>query len=218
MSPEIIGYIGIGVLLVLLFTRMPIGIVMALVGFLGFAAVKGGIGPAIGLIKSVPGETFVQYNLSVIPLFMLMGAFASEAGLSQNLYEGIHGFLGRLRGGLAMASVVACACFAAICGSSVATAAAMANVSLPQMKKFKYDPGLSTGALAAGGTIGILIPPSTILIIYGIITEQSIGKLFLAGFLPGSCRRSFMSLRSPSWFGSTPIWAPREKPRISGPR
>lgn len=191
MSPVTIGYIGIGVLLILLFSRMQIGICMAVVGFLGFALIKEDIGPAFGLLKSVPLETFMQHNLSVIPLFLLMGAFATEAGLSEDLYEGLHKILGGLRGGLGMATVAACAAFAAICGSSVACAAAMAAVALPEMARYKYSPSLATGCLAAGGTIGILIPPSTVLIIYGIITEQSIGKLFLAGFLPGMLQALF---------------------------
>jgi tripartite ATP-independent transporter DctM subunit len=121
----------------------------------------------------------------VIPLFILMGAFAFNAGLSEDLYRTVYKWLGHLRGGLAMATVGACACFAAICGSSLATAATLGSVALPEMKKYKYDPALATGSIAAGGTIGILIPPSVILVIYGIITELSIGKLFLAGFIPG---------------------------------
>jgi len=191
MSPVAIGYIGIGVLVLLLFSRMQIGACMAVVGVVGFAFVKGDIGPAFGLLKSVPLETFMQYNLSVIPLFLLMGAFATQAGLSEELYAGVYKLLGNLRGGLAMATVAACAAFSAICGSSVATGAAMAAVALPQMERYKYAPSLASGCLAAGGTIGILIPPSTVLILYGIITEQSIGKLFLAGFLPGILQAVF---------------------------
>ncbi len=178
------GSVGIGVLLIILFSRMPIAFGMGLTGFLGFAYLVG-VGPALGLLKTVPYSTFASHSLSVIPLFILMGAFAFSAGLSKDLYEAAYKVFGNLRGGLAMATVGACACFAAISGSSMATAATMGTVSLPEMKKYNYDPALATGSVAAGGSMGILIPPSVILIIYGIITEQSIGKLFLAGFIPG---------------------------------
>jgi len=184
MTPTMTGFVSIGVLLIILFSRMPIAFGMGLIGFLGFAYLVG-VGPALGLLKTVPYSTFASHSLSVIPLFILMGAFAFSAGLSKDLYEAAYKWLGHLRGGLAMATVGACACFAAISGSSMATAATMGTVALPEMKKYKYDPALATGAVAAGGSMGILIPPSVILIIYGIITEQSIGKLFLAGFIPG---------------------------------
>jgi C4-dicarboxylate transporter DctM subunit len=163
---------------------MHIGISMALVGFVGFAYIVG-IEPALGVLKTVPYSTLSSQNLSVIPLFILMGAFAFSAGISEDLYRTVHKWLGHFRGGLAMATVAACACFAAISGSSLATAATLGKVAMPEMKKYKYDTALATGCIAAGGSIGILIPPSVILIIYGIITEQSIGKLFLAGFFPG---------------------------------
>ena len=184
MSPTVTGIVGIGVLLIVLFSRIPIGPGMALVGFAGFAYISG-IGPALGLLRQVPFEFFSEYNLTVIPLFILMGAFALTAGLSEDLYRVAYKWLGHLKGGLAMATVGACAFFAAISGSSVATAATMATVALPEMRKYKYAPSLATGSIAAGGSIGILIPPSVILIIYGVIAEQSIGKLFLAGFIPG---------------------------------
>ena len=174
MTPTITGLVGIGILLIILFSRMPIGFGMGLVGFLGFAYLVG-FGPALGLLKTVPYSTFSSHSLSVIPLFILMGSFAFSAGLSRDLYQAAYKWLGHLRGGLAMATVGACACFAAISGSSMATAATMGTVALPEMKKYNYDPALATGAVAAGGSMGILIPPSVILIIYGIITEQSIG-------------------------------------------
>ncbi len=157
---------------------------MGLVGFAGFAYLSGFDG-GLGILRTVVYSTFADYNLSVIPLFILMGSFCYFAGLSKDLYDTVHSWLGQLRGGLAMATVGACAGFAAISGSSLATAATMGTVALPEMKRYKYDDRLATGAVAAGGTIGILIPPSIILILYGIITEQSIGKLFLAGFIPG---------------------------------
>ncbi|MFH1487610.1 MAG: TRAP transporter large permease [Pseudomonadota bacterium] len=184
MTPTVTGIVGIGILLIILFSRIPIGFGMALVGFLGFACLNGWV-PALGLLKQVPFEMFAQYNLTVVPLFILMGAFAMTAGLSEDLYRLVNKWLGHLRGGLAMATVGACAFFAAISGSSVATAATMATVALPEMKKYRYDSALATGTIAAGGSLGILIPPSVILILYGIIAEQSIGKLFLAGFFPG---------------------------------
>ena len=137
------------------------------------------------MLRNVPYTTFASQGLSAIPLFMLMGAFCFSAGISEDLYRGVHTWLGGLKGGLAMATVVACALFAAISGSSLATVATLGKVALPEMKRYKYAQSLATGAIAAGGSIGILIPPSIILIIYGILTEQSIGQLFLAGFVPG---------------------------------
>jgi len=184
MTPVTVGIIGLSVLLILLFSGIPIGFGMGLIGFLGFCYLVG-IGPGLGLLKTVPYSTFASQSLSVIPLFVLMGTFAFSAGLSKDLYNAAYKWLGHFRGGLAMATVGACALFASISGSSLATAATMGTVALPEMKKYKYDPALATGAVAAGGSMGILIPPSVILIIYGIITEQSIGKLFLAGFIPG---------------------------------
>jgi len=184
VTPLTVGVIGICVLLVLLFSRMPIGFVMGLVGFAGFAYLTS-FANGLGVLRTVVYSTFADYGLSVIPLFILMGSFCFFAGLSKDLYDTVHSWFGQLRGGLAMATVSACAGFAAISGSSLATAATMGTVALPEMKRYKYDDRLATGAVAAGGTIGILIPPSVILILYGIITEQSIGKLFLAGFIPG---------------------------------
>jgi len=184
MTPLTIGFIGIGVLFILLFSGMPIGLVMGLVGFAGFAYLRG-FDVALGVLQTVPYTTFHDYNLTVVPLFVLMGSFAFYAGLSKDLYDTVHSWLGHFRGGLAMATVGACASFAAISGSSLATAATMGTVALPEMKRYNYSPALATGAIAAGGTIGILIPPSVGFIVYGIITEQSIGKLFLAGFIPG---------------------------------
>lgn len=184
MSPIEAGFLGMFCVLVLLLARMHIGLAMGLIGFLGFAYITGWE-PALGLLRTVPYTTFASEGLSVIPLFILMGAFAFEAGMSEDLYAAVHKIFGGLKGGLAMATVAACACFAAISGSSLATAATLGRVAMPEMKKFNYDLGLATGSIAAGGCIGILIPPSVILIIYGILTEQSIGKLFMAGVIPG---------------------------------
>lgn len=184
MSPFAAGCIGMAVLVAAIFMRMPIGMAMILVGCGGFAVLSG-LQPALGLLRGVPYETYVAYSFSVVPLFVLMGNFVFKAGIGKELYFCIHKWMGHMRGGLSMATVAACACFAAICGSSVATAVTMGVVSVPEMKKFKYSNKLATGCLAAGGTLGILIPPSTIMILYGIITEQSIARLFMAGFIPG---------------------------------
>jgi tripartite ATP-independent transporter DctM subunit len=157
---------------------------MALVGFAGFAVIAG-FDDSLGVLGTVPYGTFASYNMSIIPLFILMGAFCYYSGLSKDLYDTVHAWLGHFRGGLSMATVGACASFAAVSGSSLATAATMGTVALPEMKRYKYDDRLATGAVAAGGTIGILIPPSVVLILYAVITEQSIGELFLAGIIPG---------------------------------
>lgn len=184
MSPFAIGCLGMIALLLSICARLPIGVGMVLVGTAGFAAIAG-VEPAVGLARGVPYETFVQYSYSVVPLFLLMGQFAFKSGVSEDLYWAVNKWMGNMRGGLAMATVAACSGFAAICGSSVACAATMGVVALPEMRKFKYSDALATGAIAAGGTIGIMIPPSTVMVLYGIITEQSIGALFMAGFLPG---------------------------------
>ena len=184
MEPITVGYIGIGVLVVLLFSGLHIGVVMGLIGFLGMAYLSGW-GAGLALFKTVPFTTFTDYDFSVIPLFVLMGEFCFHGNISGDLYQTAHALFGRLRGGLAIATIGACAAFAAVCGSGIATAATMTTVALPEMRRYKYDIGLATGTLAAGGTIGILIPPSIIMVIYGMLAQQSIGKLFLAGFIPG---------------------------------
>lgn len=184
MSPFAIGCLGMLLLVVLIFLHMPIGMAMILVGCGGFCVISGPEA-ALGLLRGVPYETFVQYSFCVVPLFVLMGNFVFKAGIGQELYLTINKWMGAMKGGLSMATVAACACFAAICGSSVATAVTMGVVSIPEMKKYRYSDKLAAGCLAAGGTLGILIPPSTIMILYGIIAEQSIARLFMAGFLPG---------------------------------
>jgi tripartite ATP-independent transporter DctM subunit len=190
MTPMMIGMIGICLLILITFSRMSIGIVMGLVGIVGFAYIKG-VEPALGLLTTVPYTTFADETLSVLPLFLLMGAFAFESGMSEDMYRTVYVWLGRFRGGLAMATIAACALFAAISGSGIATAATLGRVAMPEMQRYKYHPQLSTGCLAAGGTIGIMIPPSVILLLYGILTEQSIGKLFMAGFIPGIIQTLF---------------------------
>ena len=184
MTLTTVGIIGIVVLLIFLFSNMPVGFVMSMIGFLGFSYLKGW-GPGLSILVKDYFEMFSSHGLTVIPLFIFMGQISFYSGISSRLYDTAYVMMGARKGGLAMATVAACAGFAAISGSTNATAATMATVTLPEMKRFKYDMGLATGAVAAAGSLGILIPPSTIFIVYGILTEQSIGKLFVAGILPG---------------------------------
>lgn len=176
--------IGLAALLVLAFLRIPIAFVMILVGFAGMAWVLNPIG-ALYNVGQTAFSAAINYELSVVPLFILMGNFVARARLASELYNASNAFLGHRRGGLAMATVVACGGFSAICGSSLATAATMSKVAMPSMRRFNYSDMLATGSIAAGGTLGILIPPSVILVIYGILTQESIGKLFAAGLIPG---------------------------------
>ncbi|MGI9481360.1 MAG: TRAP transporter large permease [Hyphomicrobiales bacterium] len=181
MIPALIGFAAV---LFLVLLRMPIAFAMGLVGIVGYAS-ETSMRAAISMAGRLIIDTSQDYGLSVVPLFILMGLFVNKGGLSLELYRASYAFMGHLRGGLAMATIVACAGFSAICGSSLATAATMSKVAMPQMRKFNYSDSLSTASIAAGGTLGILIPPSVILVIYGLLTETSIGKLFLAGIIPG---------------------------------
>ena len=187
-----ISLIGFAVLMIFIFARVPLGVAMGVVGVCGFAYVQveefgnpRGWDAAFNMISQVAFETGLSYSLSVVPLFILMGNFITEAGLSSQLYRASNAFLGHFKGGLALATVVSCGAFSAVCGSSMATAATMSKVAMPSMRKYNYSDGLASGSIAAGGTLGILIPPSVILVIYGIMTETDIGKLFIAGLLPG---------------------------------
>ena len=184
MTPTEAGICGFIALVALMFLKIPVGFVMALVGLLGFALLVSW-DAALHLMAQDFTSVFGSYNLTVIPLFVLMGQLAHHSGMSGRLFHAAYRFFGSLPGGLAVATIGACAGFSAICGSTSATAATMAAVALPEMKKYNYDPALATGVVAAGGSLGILIPPSTIFIVYGIMTEQSVGKLFLAGVMPG---------------------------------
>ena len=178
--------IGLGLMMVLALLRIPIAIAMGVVGFLGVAYLRDwNFAPALAMVETKVYETGRNYTLSVVPLFILMGNLVTRAGMSQELFRAAYTCIGHLRGGLAMATVCACAGFGAICGSSIATAATMAKVAYPAMSELGYSDRLSTGAIAGGGTLGILIPPSTIMVIYGVLTETNIGKLFAAGILPG---------------------------------
>ena len=174
-----------GVMLALMAVRVPIAASMFVAGFVGYAA-RAGFDPLLSHLKTDAFARFSSYDLSVIPLFLLMGQFASQGGLSRALFHFANGVLGRQRGGMAMAGVVACAAFGAVCGSSVATAATLSTVALPEMKRHGYSGRLATATLAFGGTLGIVVPPSVILVIYGILTEQNIAKLFAAAMLPAA--------------------------------
>lgn len=180
----LIACLGFVAVLVLVFLRMPIAIAMGLVGIVGYAQLTN-MKASVSMAGRLVIDTSQDYGLSVVPLFILMGLFVNKGGLSRELYQASYVFLGHLRGGLAMATIVACAGFSAICGSSLATAATMSKVAMPQMRKYGYSDALSSASIAAGGTLGILIPPSVILVIYGLLTETSIGKLFIAGIIPG---------------------------------
>ena len=181
MIEALIGFIAIFALALL---RMPLAFSMGLVGIVGIGLTRGWM-PALASMAQVVQETGFAYTLSVIPLFILMGNFVARSGLAHELFHAAYTFIGHRRGGLAHATIAACAGFGAICGSSIATAATMSKVAYPSMKKLGYSDALSTGVIAAGGTLGIMIPPSTIMVIYGIVTETHIGKLFAAGVIPG---------------------------------
>ncbi|MEZ5659183.1 MAG: TRAP transporter large permease [Burkholderiaceae bacterium] len=183
------GLLGFAAMFVLMALRVPIAISMGLVGFVG-----------LGLIRSWPASLssagneiidIASYTLSVVPLFILMGNLVTRAGMSRELYSAAYALIGHRRGGLALSTILACAGFGAICGSSIATTATMARVAMPEMKRFKYSPSLAAGSICAGGTLGILIPPSVVLVVYGIMTEQSIGALFAAGIVPGIIATAF---------------------------
>ena len=185
MSDIVIGLLSFPALLVLIFLRVPIGLAMFLAGFVGLMIVTGDASLPFARLKAETYTTFSNYSLSIVPMFLLMGHFATLGGMSQALFGAASSFIGHRKGGVAMAAVGACAGFGAICGSSLATAATMSRVALPELKRYGYAGGFSTATLAAGGTLGILIPPSVVLVIYAILTEQNIAKLFLAAFIPG---------------------------------
>ncbi len=208
MNSTSIGILGMAALVILIFTRIPIGFLMAIIGFLGFAAVVSW-DAALQLIANDMFSTFSSYNLTVIPLFVLMGQLAFHSGISTRLFDVAYRFIGRLPGGLAIATIGACAGFSAICGSTNATAATMAAATLPEMKRYNYKPELATGVVAAGGSLGILIPPSVIFIVYGILTEQSIGKLFLAGIVPGILLTIMFTLSVIIWVSIKPELGPK---------
>ncbi|MBW2030255.1 MAG: TRAP transporter large permease [Deltaproteobacteria bacterium] len=184
MSPVVIGIIGIILLFIFMASGMNVGIAMALSGFIGLIYLMG-LSQALNVLGNAPYRTAASYTMSVIPLFVLMGNLSFYGGVSEDLYSTTYKLVGQLPGGLAMATTIGCAGFAATCGSSVATAVTMGSIALPEMKRYQYSPALATGSLAAGGTLGILIPPSIGFILYSMLTDESIGKLFIAGIIPG---------------------------------
>jgi C4-dicarboxylate transporter, DctM subunit len=184
MSPDAVAATGFVVLFALMLLRVPVGMAMGLVGVSGFAYLVGST-PALKLVGQTSMRTVTDYTFGVIPMFLLMGAFVTASGMSRELFRAANTFVGHRRGGVGIATIVACAGFAAISGSSVATAATFSTVAYPEMRRYKYPQSFATGVIAAGGTLGAMFPPSTVLAVYGIITEQDIGKLFIAGILPG---------------------------------
>jgi tripartite ATP-independent transporter DctM subunit len=184
MSTDVVAIAGFVALFALMLLRVPVGMAMGLVGVGGFAYLSGGE-PALKIVGHTSMRSVTDWNFAVVPLFLLMGSFATTSGMSRELFRAANAHLGHLRGGLGIATIAACGGFAAICGSSVATAATFSRVAYPEMRRYGYPESFATGVIAAGGTLGIMIPPSTVLAIYGIITEQDIGKLFIAGVIPG---------------------------------
>ncbi|MFY9990348.1 MAG: TRAP transporter large permease [Rhodoplanes sp.] len=184
MSSDAVAVIGFLLLFVLMLLRVPVGMAMGLIGVGGFAYLSGG-GPALKIVGHTSMRTVTDFNFAIVPLFLLMGSFATTSGMSRELFRAGNAFLGQMRGGLGIATIAACGGFAAICGSSVATAATFSRVAYPEMRAYGYPQSFATGVIAAGGTLGIMIPPSTVFAVYGLITEQDIGKLFIAGVVPG---------------------------------
>ncbi len=214
MDPLIVGLGGIGIMFLLLLIGMPIGYTLAFVGFGGISLITD---PAVAmptLVKSFY-STFTQYSFTVIPLFVIMGELATICGLSQGIYDVADKWLRRLPGGLGIATIGACSGFAAICGSSVATAATLGRVALPEMERYGYDRQLATGSVAAGGTLGFLIPPSIGFVVYGILTEQSIGKLLISGFLPGFLLAAAYMVIIVVWVKLKPEAAPASLEKVS---
>ncbi len=184
LSTNAVAVIGFVVLFVLMLLRVPVGMAMGLVGVVGYSYIAG-TGPALKLVGQTSMRTVTDYTFGVIPMFMLMGAFVSVSGVSRELFRAANSCIGHLRGGLGVATVLACGGFAAICGSSVATAATFSAVAYPEMRRYGYPQSFATGVIAAGGTLGAMLPPSTVLAVYAILTQQDIGKLFMAGIVPG---------------------------------
>jgi tripartite ATP-independent transporter DctM subunit len=201
----LIGFIALFTLMLL---RVPVGMAMGLVGVCGYSYIVG-TGPALKLIGQTSMRTVTDYTFGVIPMFMLMGAFVSVSGVSRELFRAANAFIGHMRGGLGVATVVACGGFAAICGSSVATAATFSSVAYPEMRRFGYPQSFATGVIAAGGTLGAMLPPSTVLAVYAILTQQDIGKLFMAGIIPGILAMLMYVLTIVIIVRVRPDWLPR---------
>jgi C4-dicarboxylate transporter, DctM subunit len=217
MSTDAVAVIGFVSLFTLMLLRVPIGMALGLVGVTGFGYLTS-MSPALKIVGHTTMRTVTDFNYAVVPLFLLMGAFATASGMSRELYAVAHSFLGHFRGGLGIATIAASGGFAAISGSSVASAATFANVAYPEMRRYGYPKEFAAGVIAAGGTLGIMIPPSVVLAVYGIITEQDIGKLFIAGIIPGLIAAGMyiltvnvLAFRNPSQFPATPraTWSER---------
>src|SRR5688572_9653123 len=184
MNTDLVSVVLFVALFALMLLRVPVGMAMGLVGVGGFAWLAGST-PALKVVGHTSMRSVTDWNFAVIPLFLLMGSFATNSGMSRELFRAANAFLGHLRGGLGIATIAACGGFSAICGSSVATAATFSRVAYPEMRRYNYPQSFATGVIAAGGTLGIMIPPSTVFAVYGLITEQDVGKLFVAGIVPG---------------------------------
>lgn len=208
MDRDLVALLGFVGMFALMAIRVPIGIAMGIAGVAGFAALTGST-PGLNLLANVPLSVLTDYNLIVIPMFILMGAFASHSGMSGELFAAGRAWLHHKRGGLALASLAACGGFSAINGSSVATAATMTQVALPEMRRAGYEPGISAGLIAAGGTLGIMIPPSVIMVLYGIMTETDITQLFAAGVIPGLMAIVFYAIVIAVLARWRPDWMPR---------
>jgi len=207
MSPDAVAVLGFVALFVLMLLRVPVGMAMGLVGVVGYSYLVGP-GPALKLVGQTSMRTVTDYTFGVIPMFMLMGALVSVSGVSRELFKAANSMIGHLRGGLGVATVVACGGFAAICGSSVATAATFSAVAYPEMRRFNYPQSFSTGVIAAGGTLGAILPPSTVLAVYAILTQQDIGKLFMAGIVPGVLAMAMYVLTIAIIVKLRPDWLP----------
>lgn len=207
MNPTLIGIFGIALMILAFLTRMPVAYVMAITGFLGFSTIVSFQG-GMNLLAQSFYETFSSYGLTTVPLFILMGQLAFNSGISRRLYDTAYKFLGNIRGGLAITTVSACTAFGAVCGSSAATAATMATVGLPEMRRKGYADELAAGSVAAGGGLGMIMPPSVVLIIYGVMTEQSIGKLFVAGILPAFLVTILFIITVTIWCARSPELGP----------
>ncbi|MCA0242107.1 MAG: TRAP transporter permease [Proteobacteria bacterium] len=212
LSNDAIAVLGFVSLFVLMLLRVPVGMAMGLVGVTGYAMIAD-VGPALKLVGQTSMRTVTDYTFGVIPMFMLMGAFVSVSGVSKELFRAAHASFGHLRGGLGMATVLACGGFAAICGSSVATAATFSTVAYPEMRRYGYPQSFSAGVIAAGGTLGAMLPPSTVLAVYAVLTQQDIGKLFMAGVLPGLLAMSMYVLTIAVIVLVKPGWLPAGQPR-----
>ncbi len=216
MDPQTIGLLGIATLFLLLLIGVPLGFSLAFAGFWGISLITEISAALPALLRSFYG-TFTTYSFTVIPLFVFMGELASVSGLSRGIYDVADKWLRRLPGGLGIATIAACAAFSAICGSSVATAATLGRVALPEMEKYNYDARLSTGSVAAGGALGFLIPPSIGFVVYGILTEQSIGKLLMSGFFPGFLLAGAYALIIVAWVLIKPGAAPLNPEKATFP-